>query len=118
MTVTLFKVMTALVLACMLVSGSVVWFLRERTVWALLELLGAGCLLVVVLTHVSEALRLFLWMHWGVEDSGGHYLDFWSAVLGLTLFPIGYLFRALASGQARGTVDAMPRGGGTRASRR
>jgi hypothetical protein len=34
-------------------------------------------------------------MHWGLEHSLGHYLDFWSAVLGLTLFPIGYLLHAL-----------------------
>jgi len=47
----------------------------------------------VVLTHVCEALRLFRWMHWGAEHSAGHYLDLSSAVLGLTLFPAGYLIR-------------------------
>ena len=31
----------------------------------------------------------------GLEHSAGHYLDLWSAVLGLTLFPVGYLFHAL-----------------------
>ena len=50
---------------------------------------------MVVLTHVSEALQLFPWMHWGGEHSVGHYLDFTSAVLGLTLFPLGYLFHAI-----------------------
>ncbi len=80
----------------MLLSGSVVLFLREKTVSSLLQLLGAGCLVVVVLTHVSEALHLFPWMHWGLEDSVGHYLDLWSAIFGLTLFPVGYLFHALA----------------------
>jgi len=54
---------------------------------------------MVVLTHVSEALRLFHWMDWGLEDSVGHYLDFGSAVLGLTLFPVGYLLHALAKGR-------------------
>jgi hypothetical protein len=34
-------------------------------------------------------------MHWGDTHSVGHYLDFASAVLGLTLFPIGYLLHAL-----------------------
>ena len=34
-------------------------------------------------------------MDWGQEHSIGHYLDFWSAVLGLSLFPIGYLLHAL-----------------------
>jgi hypothetical protein len=33
-------------------------------------------------------------MHWGLKHSVGHYLDFWSAVLGLTLLPTGYLLRA------------------------
>jgi Na+/phosphate symporter len=38
--------------ACVLFSGSVVLFLRERTVGSLLRLFGAGCLIVVVFTHV------------------------------------------------------------------
>ncbi len=90
-----FKALVALVPACMLFSGSLILFSRGKTVWSFLQLLGAGCLVVVVLTHVSEALRLFPWMHWGLEHSVGHYLDFWSAVLGLTLFPVGYLLHAL-----------------------
>ena len=69
--------------------------LREKCMCSFLQLLGAGCLVVVVLTHVSEALHLFPWMYWGLEHSVGHYLDLWSAVLGLTLFPIGYLLHAL-----------------------
>jgi hypothetical protein len=44
---------------------------------------------------MSEALRLFPWMRWGFEHSVGHYLDLWSAALGLPLIPIGYLFHAL-----------------------
>jgi predicted Na+-dependent transporter len=69
-------------------------------VCSLLQLLGAGCLVVVVLTHLSEALHLFSWMRWGDEHSVGHYLDFVSAVLGLTLFPIGYLLGALTKRHA------------------
>src|SRR5438128_5107915 len=42
---------------------------------SLLQLLGAGGLVLVVLTHVSEALHLFPWMHWRDEHSIGHYLD-------------------------------------------
>src|SRR5206468_7482687 len=95
MNAALLKGLAALVPACMLFSGSVVLFFREKTVWSLLQLLGAGCLVVVVLTHVSEALPLFTWMHWGTRHSAGHYLDLWSAALGLTLFPMGYLFHAL-----------------------
>lgn len=85
----------ALVPACMLFFGSVVLFFRQKKVCCLLQLLGAGCLVTVVLTHICEALGLFPWMHWGLRRSVGHYLDFWSAILGLTLFPAGYLFHAL-----------------------
>ena len=95
MNVSLLKALVALLPACVLFSGSAVLFFRGKTVWSFLQLLGAGCLVLVVLTHVSEALDLFPWMHWGLEDSLGHYVDFWSAVLGLTLFPIGYLLHAL-----------------------
>ena len=59
--------------------------------WSCLQLIGAGCLVVVVLTHVCEALHLFPWMHWGDEHSIGHYVDLGGAVLGLALFPVGYL---------------------------
>ncbi len=95
MNVTLLKALAALLPACMLFSGSVVLFFRGKTVCSFLQVLGAGCLVLVVFTHISEALHLFPWMHWGLERSVGHYLDFWSAVLGLTLFPIGYLLHAL-----------------------
>jgi hypothetical protein len=91
----LLKGLVVLVPTCMLFSGSVVLFFRGKTVGSFLQLLGAGCLVVVVLTHVCEALHLFPWMHWGLEHSAGHYLDFWSAVFGLTLFPIGYLWASL-----------------------
>jgi hypothetical protein len=92
---TLFKALVALVPAGMLFSGSVVLFTRQKTVWIFLQLLGAGCLVAVVLAHVCEALHLFPRMHWGHEHSAGHYLDFWSVVLGLTLFPVGYLLHVL-----------------------
>jgi hypothetical protein len=100
MSVTLLKALVALVPASMLLSGSAVLFFKGKTLWSLLQLLGAGCLVVVVLTHVSEALRLFPWMHWGLEDSAGHYLDLWSAILGFTLFPVGYFLHALSKRHA------------------
>ena len=92
---TLIGALVALVPTGILFFGAAILFVRGKTVSSLLQLLGAGCLMVVVLTHVSEALRLFPWMRWGVERSPGHYLDLWSAVLGLTLFPVGYWFHAL-----------------------
>jgi hypothetical protein len=91
MNVTLVKALVALVPACLLLAVSVVVFVRARTVWSSLQRLGAGCLLVVVLTHICEALHLFPWMRWGDEQSVGHYLDLSGAVLGLTLLPVGYL---------------------------
>ena len=63
--------------------------------------------MVVVLTHVCEGLHLFPWMHWGLEQGIRHYLDFWSAVLGFTLFPVGYLFHALRKRQAYNSLDRM-----------
>ena len=89
------KALIALVPASMLFFGSTLLFFKEKTVWSFLQLLGAGCLVVVALTHLFEVFRVFPWMHWGREHSGGHYLDFWSAVLGLSLFPVGYLLHSL-----------------------
>lgn len=94
MNVTILKPLAALVPACMLFAGALVLFLRGKTACSLLQLLGSGCLVLVVLTHVSEALHLFSAMQWGLENRVGHYLDFVNAALGLTLFPIGYLFFA------------------------
>lgn len=92
---TLIKAAVALLPACMLLLGSAVIFLRGKSAGSLLQLLGAACLMLVVLAHVCEALHLLPWMQWGLEQSAGHYLDLWSAVFGLTLFPTGYLLHAL-----------------------
>jgi len=100
MSVTLLKALVALVPASMLLFGSLVLFFRRKTVSSSLQLLGAGCLVVVVLTHICEALHLFPSMDWGLEHSVGHYLNLWSAVLGITLFPLGYLFHALTKQHA------------------
>jgi len=97
MNTALLKALVALGPVCVLFSGSLVLFFREKIVCSFLQLLGAGCLVIVVLTHVSEALHLFPWMHWGLEHSAGHYLDLCSAVFGLTLFPIGYLLHSLTN---------------------
>ncbi len=100
MNATLLKALVALVPACILLFGSMVLFCRGKTVSSFLQLLGTGCLVMVVLTHLCEGLHLFPWMHWGSEHNVGHYLDLWSAVLGLTLFPIGYLLHALTKRHA------------------
>ena len=100
MNVTLVTALLALAPMCALFFGSAVMFFREKRVSSLLQLVGAGCLAVVVLAHICEALHLVPWMHWGDEHSLGHYVDFGSAILGLTLFPLGYLLHALTKAEA------------------
>jgi hypothetical protein len=91
------KALIALIPVGVLFVGSVVLFFKKKTISTFLQLLGAACLVVVVVTHVCEAFYLFPSMHFGREHSVGHYLDFWSAVLGLSLFPVGYLLHALTN---------------------
>ena len=95
MNVALARALIALVPVSTLLVGSVLVFSREKTVGAFLQALGAGCLALVVLTHVSEARHVFAWMRWGAEHSAGHDLDLVSALLGLALFPVGFLLQAL-----------------------
>lgn len=97
MNLALFEALVVLLPACMLLVGSTVLFFQEKSLDLLMQLVGAGCIVVVVLTHVCEALHLFPAMHWGIEHSAGHYLDLVGAVLGVTLFPVGYLLHALCS---------------------
>ena len=89
------KALIALVPANILLVASVALFLREKTFACFLQLIGAACLIVVVLTHVFEAFHLFPSMHWGHEHGVGHYLDLGSAIFGLSLFPTGYLLHSL-----------------------
>ena len=91
MKVILLKALMAFVPVGILCAWSLISFLHGKAVCSFLQLLGAGCLVVVVLTHISEALDLLPFMHWGSPHSIGHDLDLWSAVLGLTLCPLGYL---------------------------
>ncbi len=93
--VTLVRSLVASVPAGMLFAGSLALFLKGKAPSSLLQLLGAGCLVVVVLAHICEALHLFPSMEWGLERSAGHYLDLGSAALGLTSFPLGYLLYTL-----------------------
>ena len=46
---------------------------------------GSTCLLVMVLTHVAEALHFLPGMGWGLPNSLGHYIDLFSAVSGILL---------------------------------
>ena len=64
-----------------------------------MQLVGATAIVLVVLTHICEALHIFPAMNWGHESSAGHYVDLVSAVLGIALFPTGYLLHALRDRQ-------------------
>jgi hypothetical protein len=56
----------------------------------LLQLFGATCVIIVLLTHVAERLHIFPAMGWGQPNSPGHYLDCVSAVLAATMLPLGF----------------------------
>ncbi len=92
---TLSKALVALVPASVLLAGSVVLSWRVKNLFSFPQLVGAGSLVMVALTHVCEALHLFSWMGWALERSVGHCLDVSSAVVGFSLFPVGYLFHGL-----------------------
>jgi len=89
----LVKALLALVPAVLLLALSVAVFVKRRNLAAFLQLAGSGCLVIVVLTHVCEALGLFPWMRFGEPDSLGHYLDLTSAIVGVTFFIAGWLLR-------------------------
>ena len=89
----LMKAMVVLVPVSVLLVYSLAVLVTRNSVPAVLQLVGATCLLVVVLTHIAEALHLFPVMQWGEPDSVGHYIDLSSAVLGITLTPLGYILR-------------------------
>jgi hypothetical protein len=79
----------------MLLAGSLLLFFKVNTVASFLQVFGAACLMVVVLTHLFEAFNILTELQWGLPNSVGHYLDLWSAIVGLTLFPLGYLWQAI-----------------------
>jgi len=89
----LLKPLIALVPAVLVLALSAVVFVKRRNLAAFLQLAGSSCVVIVVLTHVCEALGLFPSMRFGEPDSVGHYLDLTSAVLGVMLFIVGWLFR-------------------------
>jgi predicted Na+-dependent transporter len=95
MNLTLLKALAVLVPVSAACIVSAAAFAKEKKMSSAIQLLGAGCLMLVVFAHVCEALRLFQWMRWGDPHSTGHYLDLVSAILGLTLLPFGYGLRVL-----------------------
>lgn len=91
MNTTLVRATVALVATTLLVVGSAAVFARRRDVWAGIQLLGSVCLVIVVFTHICEALAWFPLMGFGLPHSIGHYIDLSSAVLGVILIAAGWL---------------------------
>jgi Mn2+/Fe2+ NRAMP family transporter len=91
----LLRTLTVLVPVSMLLVGAAVGYARRKGTAAFLQLLGAIGLVLVVLIHVLEAVHAFPWMGLGRQHSAGHYLDVGSALIGGTLFPLGYLLDSL-----------------------
>ena len=100
MNATLVKALIGLILVGILVAVSVAQVTRKRTPASFLGLFGAGCLVVVALTHVTEALRLFPRMQWGDPYSIGHYIDMTSAILGIALLLGGYVLQVYRSSRS------------------
>ena len=93
---TLFKAVAGLILVGVLCASSTLAH-RKRT-WSLaFQLAGACFLLVVVASHVCEALQLLPWMDWRATNIAGHYLDLVGAIAGLTLLSLGLLLRVIKS---------------------
>jgi hypothetical protein len=99
MTSTLLRTIIAGVPACLLLVGASARRMKDSGPFTLLQLLGATGMMVVVFSHVCEALQLLAWMGWGREHSVGHYFDLLGAVCGLTLFPVGYLLEGVMPGK-------------------
>jgi amino acid permease len=89
------KSFVALIPACLLFIGAAIIWLRRKSLSSIFQLLGAAALVVVVLAHVFEALPVFPRIGWGSRNSVGHYLDLLCAILGVTLFSLGYLIHAM-----------------------
>ncbi|HYM74437.1 MAG TPA: hypothetical protein VE377_00540 [Candidatus Dormibacteraeota bacterium] len=98
---TLLKTLFATVPTLPLFLASVIMLVKEKRPWSVLQFVGTTGMMMVLFTHLCEALQLFPWMEWGQGNSVGHYLDLSSAVLGVTFFPLGFLLHALAINRAQ-----------------
>jgi len=80
---------------CLLFAGSIVLFLKEKTVCYFLQLLAAGSLVLVLLTHVAEPPHLFPWMHWGAPTQHWQLRRFLECCSWSHVFP-GWIFAPCA----------------------
>ena len=91
------EALAILLLSGLLFSAAALLFVRAKRAATALQLAGSGCLVLVAVFHIFEALNLLPQMGWGQKGSIGHYLDAACAALGLGLFSIGYLLGAIKS---------------------
>jgi hypothetical protein len=89
------RALVLLVMFSVLCAWSLHRFVHASAPWSCVQLIGAGLLVVVGAVHLCEAQHWLAFMQWGQPHSAGHYLDFTSALLGLTLFPMAVLLQAL-----------------------
>ena len=75
----------ALVVAVLLVVGMAVALRRRRSGTRLLLLLAATFFVIVAMSHVLEAFRIFPAAGWGQPRSLGHFIDLTAALAGVTL---------------------------------
>ena len=80
MSITWLRALSLLIPLC-LFAGSIAWLAKARTVCTVLQVLGSGCLLGVVLMHRTQALRS---------------MTNWLAVVGLAVFAVAFLLHALS----------------------
>ena len=102
----LVRALVASVPVFLLLVYSVAVLVTRKTISAVLQLVGATCLVVMVLTHFAEALHLLPAMRWGEPDSVGHYVDLSSAVLGVTITAFAYILRRREWRSARARSSA------------
>jgi hypothetical protein len=98
MNITLLKTLVVLLPACMLLFGSAILFSRAKSVSSFLQLLGAGSLVLVILTHIFEAFQLFPWIHWGLSIALVITSIFQVPFLVSRCFPLDICFMRLQSG--------------------
>ena len=96
----LLKVLLALAPTLLLLLATAALYVRTKAAGALIQTLGAACLLVVVLAHLCEVLNLLPFMGWGAQGSIGHYIDLASAILGVALVTVGALIHAFSKRKA------------------
>lgn len=87
------RLITIGTIVCIVCGVSGRSFVKEKTTWAMMQLAGAGLLLVVIFAHVCEAFGFFPSLGWGRPTTAGHYIDLVSAVAGSVLLPFGYFGR-------------------------